>query len=141
MERYSSRFGEFQVDKENIIVFSQGIPGFSELHRFVILPHAEDSPVHFLQCLDNTEISFAITNPKLFFTDYQVIVEQSELMELRLSSIKEALVFVILVVASNPKNITANLLAPIIINPQNKIGRQVVMTGDKYTTSHRLLAR
>ncbi len=141
MQTYTSIFGEFQVDEENVITFPQGIPGFSELRRFVILPHAENSPVHFLQSLDDTDISFVITKPQNFFPDYQVTVEQTDMAELGLQDISEALVFAILVVASAPRDITANLLAPVLINPHNKSGKQVVMSGDRYTTGHRLFDR
>lgn len=140
MQIYKTRLGEIQVDEENVITFQQGLPGFADLKRFAILPSEESNPVKFLQSLEETDISFAIINPKLFFPDYQPELSALDLQELDLVKTEDALVFVIMVITKDPKQITANLLAPVVINPHNKLAKQIVMIGDRYTTRHRVFS-
>ena len=35
---------------------------------------------------------------------------------------------------------TANLLAPLLINPEKRLGRQVIVSDPKYTTKHQVFA-
>ena len=39
----------------------------------------------------------------------------------------------------DPHGITANLLAPILINPTDRVARQVIVNNDEYGLRHRLL--
>ena len=39
----------------------------------------------------------------------------------------------------NPKDMTANLQGPIIINPHKRIGRQAISTNEKYGVKHGIL--
>ncbi len=141
MQIIKTHFGEVKIDKEGIINFTQGLPGFNDLRSFVILPHEEGIPIYFLQSLDDTGVSFVIANPYAFFPEYQVDVPSEDLAELELPDLNNALIYVILVVSQDPANITANLLAPVIINPEKRLSKQIVMTGEKYTTKHRLFAK
>lgn len=140
MEVIKTRFGDIEVLEENIIVFPQGLPGFSEVRKFVTIPQGEGSPIFFLQCLDDTDLAFVVADPYAFFQEYKVEATQEDLSYLELDKLDKGVVLVILVASSDPKKITANLQAPVVINPANNKARQIIMTGDKYTTAHRLLA-
>ena len=49
------------------------------------------------------------------------------------------LVFAIVTIPANPKEMTANLQGPLIINPLKRIGRQAVSLSDKYRVKHIIL--
>ena len=42
-------------------------------------------------------------------------------------------------IPSNPSEMTANLQGPVIINPEKRLGRQVISLSDKYNVRHRIL--
>ena len=63
----------------------------------------------------------------MFKPDYLVRLSAAELRELRLTSIRNASVFTILTIPSNMAEMTANLKAPLVINTQERIAKQVVL--------------
>ena len=61
--------------------------------------------------------------------DYQVRVARSELTPLQLDADSEA--HVVVVVGKNELSLTLNLKAPLIINLQRRLGRQVIVNDDQ----------
>ena len=47
----------------------------------------------------------------------------------------------VVTVPGDAKEMTANLLAPLLINPEKRLGRQVIVSDPKYTTKHQVLRR
>ncbi|MGF7184472.1 flagellar assembly factor FliW [Desulfitispora alkaliphila] len=132
-------FGELEINPDDIILFSRGIPGFEESHRFVLIDHSEDSPFHFLQAVDQLELSFVVAEPMAFFTDYKVKLDKSDLVDIGIEREEEAVILVLVTIPhNNPQEMTANLQAPLIINGRRKLGKQVILPDSGYTTRHRL---
>ena len=79
----------------------------------------------------------AVEHPFVFFPDYQVELLRSVLENLKVEEGAEELaVFVVLTVPEDFRKTTANLLAPVIINPVQKRGLQFVPGTSSYTTRH-----
>ncbi len=136
----TSRFGEIEVDESLVIQFIQPILGFDELRKFIILDHSENSPFKWLQSMDEQDLAFVITNPKLFGIDYEFILPQEIADKLSLKSADDALVVTIVnIPQGDPGKMTANLLGPIIINQGNKSAMQVVLSESEYSTKTRLI--
>ena len=138
----TTRFGEIEVETDKIIYFSQGIPGFEAEKEFVIIPYDEKSPFLFLQSVKTEDLAFLLANPFQFFTDYNFELDDIFVEELALKSEEDILVYTILTMhGANVQEITANLLAPIVINQQNKMAKQIVLENSKYTTRHKIFAK
>ncbi|MDE8564482.1 flagellar assembly protein FliW [Anoxybacillus rupiensis] len=129
--------GEYELQQQQIIHFAQGIPGFSEEKRFVLLP-LEDTPFVILQSVATPALGFAMIDPFLYFPDYDFELDDASIEQLELSSAKEVAVYVILTVADPFDQTTANLQAPIVLNQQKRFGKQVILTNTPYQTKHRL---
>jgi flagellar assembly factor FliW len=129
--------GEYELQQQQIIHFAQGIPGFSEEKRFVLLP-LEDTPFVILQSVATPTLGFAMIDPFLYFPDYDFELDDASIEQLELSSAKEVAVYVILTVADPFDQTTANLQAPIVLNQQKRFGKQVILTNTPYQTKHRL---
>lgn len=129
--------GEYEVQQRQILHFAQGIPGFSEEKRFVLLP-LEDTPFVILQSVATPALGFAMIDPFLYFPDYDFELDDASIEQLELSSAKEVAVYVILTVADPFDQTTANLQAPIVLNQQKRLGKQVILTNTPYQTKHRL---
>lgn len=69
--------GEVTIKEEQIINFSNGIPGFLDQKQFVILPLSEESPFLVLQSLKNAELGFIVSSPFLFFNQYEFDLDLS----------------------------------------------------------------
>ena len=135
----TSRFGEIEVDEAKIVHFDRGIPAFEDETEFVILPYEEESPYYFMQSLKSPDLAFLLTNPFLFFPDYTFEIDDDTLSELDVKN-QDAVFYYAMITIPNGsiRYMTANLLAPVVLNSDNMRAKQVVLEKSNYTTKHRL---
>jgi flagellar assembly factor FliW len=131
--------GEIEINENDIFHFEHGIPGFLDEKQFVLLP-IEDSAFVILQSVKTPELGFAMIDPFIYFKDYNFELDDQSVVQLQLSSEKEVAVYVILTVADPFEQTTANLQAPIVLNYEKKLGKQVILTNTPYKTKHRLFS-
>lgn len=123
----TGRFGPIEISTDEIIQIPSGILGFPEDHNFCLVDAGDDTLILWLQSLSNPNLAFPLLEPKIFKPEYVVRLSAAELRELKMSSVKDASVFTILTIPSPMNEMTANLKAPIVINTQQKIAKQVVL--------------
>lgn len=132
----TSRFGEIEVDNADVITLPEGLVGFPELVRYVLLDHDADSPFKWLQSLDDGTMAFVVISPLTFRPDYTVEVTEEEISILKLQSPDDAVISVIVTIPSDPKKMSANLKAPLVFNLKNRTGKQVIVKDAQYQTKH-----
>ncbi len=136
---YTSRFGELEVDEKKIVYFKDGIPAFETEHEFVILPYEEESPYYFMQSLNTPDLAFLLTIPFLFFNDYSFEIDDDTVKELDIKNQDDVFYYSMVTIPNGSiRYMTANLLAPIVLNGENMRAKQVVLEKSTYTTKHRL---
>lgn len=135
MQLATTRFGEITFEEKDIIEMPEGVLGFEELKRFVIVDPGDETFIQWLQSIERDEIAFPILEPKVFRPDYLVKLSASEMRALELETVNTntALVYSILTIPKDPKEMTANLKAPLVINPRKRIGRQVILQENEYS--------
>ena len=135
----TDRFGELEVDESRIITFKDGIPAFEDEHEFIILPYDEESPYYFMQSLKKPSLAFLLTIPEIFFADYSAEIDDDTVKELDIKDAEKILVYAMITIPNGSvRYMTANLLAPLVINLENMQAKQIVMDKSNYTTKHRL---
>ncbi|HBT79104.1 MAG: flagellar assembly protein FliW [Selenomonas sp.] len=133
------RFGPIEVEDEKVIHFPEGIPAFEQEHEFVIIPYDEESPYVFLQSLKTPDLAFLMTMPFIFFPDYEFELDDENQQKLGLERQEDMLLYVLLTIPQGRvQDMTANLVAPLVINVANQQGRQLVLEHSPYQTKHRL---
>src|SRR5689334_22162310 len=132
MEIQSTRFGRLQVDDERIITFPHGLLGFPDHTRFALIQTGEENYYFWLQAVEDPNLAFVVTDPTIFFKDYEVPLREETNQELQLSDAGFLQTFVICNKVG--EWLTGNLLGPLVVNAQNRLGQQVVLTEKKYTT-------
>ncbi len=137
MEIESTRFGRLTVDDERIITVPKGLLGFPNHTRFALIQTGAENYFFWLQSLDEPNLAFVVTDPSIFFKDYEVPIREETQTELQLADINHAQVFVIC--NKVDEWLTGNLLGPIVVNAANRTGQQVVLTEKKWTTRQPLL--
>ena len=136
---YTSRFGEIEVDEQKIVHFKNGIPAFEEEHEFIILPYDEESPYYFMQSLRSPDLAFLLTIPFIFFPEYTFEIDEETEKELDITNRDEIFYYTMVTIPNGSiRYMTANLLAPIVLNSKNMHAKQVVLEKSNYTTKHRL---
>ncbi|MCW5935291.1 MAG: flagellar assembly protein FliW [Fimbriimonadia bacterium] len=140
MELSTSRFGTITIEENNIYHFPEGLVGFRSLKRFALIQHKEDSPFLWLQSVENGSFALLLTDPWSFNHDYAFELSDEEADALCLNEQTSKWVYTIVSIPpGKPHAMTANLLAPIVLNEEQRIGRQVVLNDDQYTTRHLIL--
>jgi flagellar assembly factor FliW len=138
----TKNFGDIEIDEDKIISFPEGIPGFEDENKFVIISNPdEENPFHWLQSVNTPGLAFVIINPFLILKDYSLELPSSAVEKLELGSEDDAAVYSIAVVPEKIENITINLLGPIVINWKKKIGGQVILDDEKYSTKYRVFPK
>lgn len=137
MEIESTRFGQLTVDGERIINFPKGLLGFPNHTRFALIQTGEENYFFWLQSVDEPGLAFVVTDPSIFFKDYEVPVRDETQADLEIKDIDKAQVFVIC--NKVDEWLTGNLLGPIVVNTENRRASQVVLTEKKWTTRQPLL--
>ena len=133
------RFGEIEVEEEKVVHFKNGIPAFEDEHEFLIIPYDEESPYYFMQSLKTPELAFLITTPFIFFPEYVIEIDDETLDELKIKNQEDVMLYSLITIPNGSvRYMTANLLAPVVLNTENMQAKQIVMEKTRYTTKHRL---
>jgi len=131
----TSRFGEIEVDENRIIHFPEGILGFPQEKKFVILEHKPGSPFCWLQSVNSPELAFVMMNPLMVKKDYLEAFPASEKRLLEGDEGKHMALFAFVTIPrGQARKMSINLLGPILININKKTGRQLVLANSCFST-------
>lgn len=135
----SRRFGQVQVHEEAVIRFPDGLPGFEELRRFLLLTVPDLEPVQFLVSIDDAEISFSLLPAPLCAPGYAPDFRAGDLEPLGAADGAAVTAYAILTFHHEGERVTANLRAPVLINPATRVGRQVTLSDSTHSLRHELV--
>ncbi|WP_456277630.1 flagellar assembly protein FliW [Bacillus sp. AK128] len=136
MKLQTKYHGEIEVEDNSFIQFETGIPGFLEEKKFIILQLKDMGAFSILQSVETPDLGFLIANPFLFFPDYEFELIDSTKEQLQIENRDEVEVYSILTLKEPFEDTTANLQAPIVINNNRHLGKQVVLAHKEYHTKH-----
>lgn len=131
----TAALGSIEITVEQIYRFEKGIPGFEEETEFALIP-VEDSPFFHFQSLKEKHLSFLLADPFAFFPEYEFELGSSETAALDIRS--DVFVRSIVTLHEQIDKSTMNILAPIVLNPENRRGLQIVLHNSSYPTKHLL---
>ena len=126
------------VGRQLKLTFSEGLIGFECATEFVLSSSRVIYPFKVLQSLDDLTITFIVADPRFFFKDYHFELSSADIDLLKLSSREEAAVLSILLVPKDPLKMTANLLAPLVMNEKERLGKQVILHNSSYPVDQRI---
>lgn len=136
----TKRFGEMEFSEEAVIRVIGGFIGLSGHENFVLIRYQDDSPFYWLQCVDAPDLALVMVNPHIFKPDYDPPVPDSVKEELGITGGDDASLFVIVTIpAGQPRDMTANLLGPVILNPKSRKARQLILDDRVYSHRHRVI--
>lgn len=127
--------------KDDVITFPSGIPGFEDNKQFAIISTPEYAPFDWLVCVDGSKLRFAIINPMLILPEYSPNMVKEQLEVLSIQKPEDILMYVIVTISEDPMNSTANFIGPIVINKIKKIGKQIIVDDDRYSTQEPILRK
>jgi flagellar assembly factor FliW len=134
-------FEDLVFSPEDVITFPGGIPGFENCKRFVVVPVPRCEPFSWLTCVDGVPLRFAIINPLIFIPDYSPKLGKEQLADIGIGDLQDLVLYAIVTIGQNPIDSTANLTGPIIINKNTRLGKQVLLDDDRYTTQDPIIRK
>ncbi len=137
----SQALGRLTESTDRIITFASGLPGFPEARRFVLLNNHLEPPFYCLHSVDDPSLAFVVTDPTVLVPDYHPKNGASTLHELQASNPEDLQALVTLTIPpGRPREMTANLMSPLLINPEQGLGKQVVIEKPHYSHQHPVMA-
>ncbi|GAB6280621.1 MAG: flagellar assembly protein FliW [Thermovirga sp.] len=125
--------GELNVEEKDLLFFPRGLPGFPEFYRWIIAGDDEDT-IKWLISVDCSIVALPVASPKLVDPFYDPAFPPEMLDSLGVENPEDAVVLAVLSLPKgNPLKGTANLLAPLVINPKTRMGRQAVLQDERYS--------
>ena len=127
------------------IRFPEGLPGFESYGPFVLVHSEEYAPVHFLQAVADGDVSLPVLPVQSVDPDYHLSLttQDRDLLELeneaRLG--EDIVCLTVLVLSGGDKPPACNLMAPIVMNPKNRLAKQVVQIESDYPSVFPLESR
>ena len=139
MKLEKTRFGTLEFPDDQLIEFPQGIIGFPNAKRFVILEHGEKTPLRWIQACEVPELALIIIDPLPLVPDYPVERILAETEDLGLQKEEDVAVVAVVTVPPQPRTPTVNLLAPLAMGVTSRRGKQVVLHDSPFHTRHPLV--
>lgn len=137
----TTRFGKVQIAQEDVINFPEGILGFNDLRRFVLLDDPNDEIFAWLQSCEVPDIAFPILEPEIFAAEYKPVLTKNDNESIRLEAGQSPRAFAIITIPEDPTLMTANLKAPILINVKLKMARQCVLQDNQLQIREPIFAK
>lgn len=131
--------GKLEYDEKDIINSPKGILGFDNIEKFILVELEEYQPFKLLQSLEDDEIALILTSPFEVCNEYEVNLSKGIQKRLKIDNEEDVLLLTTVTLNSEPRKITTNLKAPIVINRKLHLAEQIVIDDSKYKVKHPLL--
>ncbi|MBI9076824.1 MAG: flagellar assembly protein FliW [Desulfatibacillum sp.] len=139
----TTRFGILEVTEDKIISMQSGMIGFGEYKRFIIVQHKGDTPFFWFQAVDEPSLAFVLTNPNFFLPEYNVspsVVKRETGWDCDPETSEDLELYVtVRIPPDDPRNMTANLIGPIVVNNKTMEAVQLVIAKSKYSHRYKIV--
>ncbi len=135
MKIESPLFGSIEIDDQRIMRFVSPMAGFEGVVHYALLDPNPQSPFKVLQMTEGPERCLLAVDPAPFFPDYQVRLSAEQVADLELADPAQAVVLTLVTVNEAPGGVTANLRAPIVVNAEKLLAKQVLLPGTAHSVA------
>lgn len=138
MRLNTANFGTLEVGEDKFIIFKDGIPGFKELKKYILI-ESENGKFQYLQSVEDSDVCFTMLNPYSIKEDYAPVISESYFEKLGGGKSEEFTLYVVVCLRDPIEESTVNLAGPLLIHVDRRVGVQVITEDKHYTTRHNLL--
>ena len=134
-------FGTVEFQKESVFDFPVGLPAFEDEKRFIPIEVPASSPLVFLQSLATPDLCFLAFPILVVDRDYRMAISPEDLAVLKLEEGREPrigddLLVLALLCLHDGNSVTANLMAPLVVNLLTRTGVQAIRHDAAYSHQH-----
>jgi flagellar assembly factor FliW len=129
MQVHTSRFGSLQVPEDRFIVFPQGLIGLESIRQWLLVADPQGGELAWLQAATAATQALPVIRPRRFVPGYRVLLSRRELAPLKFRAGDRTCVLTLVSQAAG--GLVANLRAPLVINVDRRIGRQIITSDNQ----------
>ena len=115
----TTRFGEVEIQDQDILTFPSGKLGFSAERHFVMIEDEMGSPFHWLQSVEKKDLAFITLNPETAVSDFSLDITVDHMKRLDTDKVEDLSVRGIVTMAKKLQDVTINLQGPLLINARS----------------------
>jgi flagellar assembly factor FliW len=134
-------FGSIEYTDADVVQFSSGLPAFEDETQFLLIEPPSRAPLVFLQSVRESSLCFLTLPILIVDPEYHLSIAAEDLASLGLNSsqpwpISEEITCLAVIAVTESGRITANLLAPVVINRGERLGLQAIRVDATYSHEH-----
>jgi flagellar assembly factor FliW len=134
MEIQTTRFGVIQVELADAITLPQGLIGFPDQTKYVLVPHGDSTLLAWLQSIEVPSLAFPVVSAHVLVKDYPDVSIEPAVVRAGMGCKIEDLAILAVLSAQSGEPATVNLLAPVIVDSELRVGAQVFLEGSRFST-------
>jgi flagellar assembly factor FliW len=128
-----TRLGRMTLPEDRILTFPRGVIGFMGHREFTLIQLRDESPFLVLQSLDDPKLGLLVADPYTFMTEYEVVIGEADRRILGIETREQTSILVTVTIPQGmPERTTLNLIGPIVVNNEARIGLQIPQTDSRY---------
>ncbi len=116
----SRQFGALEYEEDHVVTFAEGLFGFEQCRRYVIVDDEASEPFRWLVSVEQGDLSFPMLDPGLLLPGYNALSVVGPGKE----------VWVLAALDKNVERSTVNLRSPVVIDRQTRAAQQVILDDD-----------
>lgn len=138
----SKYFGRLHYAEDAVIQTPDGLPGFEEETRFVLVQLPDQHPLVYIQSGTRPELCFLALPILTIDAGYQLELAPEDAAVIGTSQAPAIGqdVLCLALITTHPDGATANLLAPLVVNLHSRIAAQCINAAGGYSHRHPLEA-
>jgi flagellar assembly factor FliW len=110
--------------ERDVVHFANGLPGFKACHGFVLIA-ADQGGLQYLTSVDGPSASFLVVDPRRVQPGYRCQLSEADRLALKAEN-DATLLWLSIITVEADGTVAVNLRAPIVINPAQMLGQQVI---------------
>jgi flagellar assembly factor FliW len=134
-------FGLVEFDEQTVLEFPCGLPAFESERRFLVLEPPATAPLVFLQSLQTPGLVFMTIPIRMILPDYRLAGLGGEDLEVLGGDASQPELILAILTFQPGRRITANLMAPIVVNTGTRKAVQVIQAESGYQIDYPLASQ
>ena len=133
-------FGEIDLPEEKIVTLERGLIGLEQYKKYTILYDCEkeEANISWFQSVEEPTLALPVIKQWLVKEDYDPVVEDELLTGLGDLTEENLVILLTMTVPEDIKQMSVNLMAPIIINADTRKGTQIVVENADYEVKYKI---
>lgn len=138
MDLLHRHVGRVSYSADDVVLFPQGLLGYLKFKKYLFVKAESFLPLVWMISVEAPNVSAVLADPMRFCPDYAPNISKRDLNELLVENPQSLEMYSIVTMNQDPLIATANLSGPILVNQAQKVGKQLVLLDDRYSTKHRI---